>query len=192
MAENADKLADKLLAMGKLTGDPQAMLKKVDEEHDKYSEDHMFHVLRGFALAKLKRYDESLDSLKKALELNPRSAWANYRMGEVYYELEDYETAITYFEKACQLKPANSAFWLQKALSEFESNKIKDAYKSFEKAIHRGDKTGWGWLGKSKVLVILNMLDDALEAARMAKKVNPSDEVFKMQEDYILRRMQGD
>ncbi len=190
MGETADELTGTLLAMSKLTGDPEALLKRIDEGRDS-KDDHMLYVLKGLMLTKLKRYEDAEKAFNTAIKINPRSGWAQYRKGEMYFDMGENEKALGCFEKACDLKPNNGDFWVHKGLVEYELNRFKEAYESFERGIHRGDKTGWGWFGKSRVLVILNLLEDALDAVRIAADINPNDGAFIEQERLILGRLQS-
>ncbi|MBU0761634.1 MAG: tetratricopeptide repeat protein [Candidatus Altiarchaeota archaeon] len=189
MGDDADDLIGTIHAMSKLTADPTAILARIEREESKVEGDPMVYVLKGLAQTSLKRYADAEESFKKALKLNPRSPWANYRMGEMFFEQGKFKEAVEYFEKACQINPKNSSFWVDKGLAEYETNMFKKAFDSFEHAIQTGDKSGWGWYGKSRILVILELLPESLEAAKKAEKNNPNEEIFKEQKEYVLGRM---
>ncbi len=51
-------------------------------------------------------YTGAIDSLKKALEANPRLALAHWELGLIYYQnVKDYAAAIYHFEELLRLKP---------------------------------------------------------------------------------------
>jgi tetratricopeptide (TPR) repeat protein len=47
--------------------------------------------------------------LQRAVELEPRSVHANFRLGDVYAQLGKYDDAIAAFEKIRELAPKNGA-----------------------------------------------------------------------------------
>ncbi len=63
-----------------------------------------YHGL-GLALLRQQKFEEAIDPLISALEINPDFAAAHYHLGEVFYKLEDYENATTAFETCLLLNP---------------------------------------------------------------------------------------
>ena len=59
----------------------------------------------GLKLYKEKKYKESLEKLKKAVELNTLYADAYVVIGGIYVERQDPKNAIEYFEKALKVNP---------------------------------------------------------------------------------------
>jgi len=59
----------------------------------------------GLKLYKEKKYDQSLEKLKKAVELNKLHADAYVVIGGIYVERKDPKNAIEYFEKALKINP---------------------------------------------------------------------------------------
>jgi hypothetical protein len=67
-------------------------------------------------LRELKRYDEAIAQLDKALSLKPdhAEAWANKALS--LHELKRYDEAIAHYEKALSLKPDYAEGWWNKAM----------------------------------------------------------------------------
>jgi tetratricopeptide (TPR) repeat protein len=57
----------------------------------------------GRFLYRARRYEEALPHLERAVELEPRSVHANFRVGDVYAQLGRYDEAIAAFEKDREL-----------------------------------------------------------------------------------------
>jgi tetratricopeptide (TPR) repeat protein len=58
-------------------------------------------------LCKLKKFEEALTHLNKAIALNPQYAKALVKRGEVNQRLENYEEALKDFQAANNLNPCN-------------------------------------------------------------------------------------
>jgi tetratricopeptide (TPR) repeat protein len=185
----AEAVIQRFLAMSKLNQDPGVMLRAIQAEKKRFPVEPTLWVLEGWMLSQTGDFPAATKSLEKALRLNPKSAWAHFHMGRMLAEQGRHREAVAAFGAALKLKPKRPDFWLEKAFSEDEVGDIPPAYDSYERAISLGDKTGWGWCGKAKIFTHLNRLNDALEAARMAQKLDPSEEDFKRMEQVILDRM---
>jgi tetratricopeptide (TPR) repeat protein len=185
MAEQVEDLIQRLHAMGKLTGDYNAMLKLIAEEERRLPNDHMVYVLKGWVLAGMGEIDGARNAYDRAIRLNPRSAWGHFRKGELLRDQDECQKAHECFARAVELKPKRTDFWLEKGFMEEELMQMNAAITSFENAIQRGENTGFGWYGKSRILVYQEKYEDALEAVRMAIELNPHEQEFRMHEKYI-------
>ena|GEM_PF-5255142 len=185
----ADRLFKKLLAMNRLTGDADAMLEVIDPELRRHPGNHMLYILRGWVFQNDGRPDQALMEYNKALDINPDSAWANFRMGQSYADKDSHEKALSCLTRACELKPERPDFWIEKGEAEYNTDKIKDAFHSYDKAIKLGDKTGWAWFGKSRILIYLDMLDDALEAANNALNMDGENETFQKHIGFVKQKL---
>ena len=54
-----------------------------------------------------KKYDESLKIAEYLTKKNPKSSYALFNLGIMYYRIEDLESAISCFQKAIQKEEAN-------------------------------------------------------------------------------------
>jgi tetratricopeptide (TPR) repeat protein len=191
MADPVTALEHKLLAMSKLTSDYRSLLRVISEEEKKAPGEHMIHVLKGWALSNLGEYDKAEESFKKALQLNPRSAWAQYRRGEMLQRKGRHRDALECFDRAVYIKPRRADFWLAKAAAEDELAMVPEAFNSYRKAVLSGDKSGRGLFGKARILAYMNRLDEALDAVRSAIKLNADDMEYPELEQYILDKLSG-
>lgn len=59
----------------------------------------------ALGLQKLKKYDDALKCLNKAVNLNPKYAKAFFKRGEINQQLENHEDALRDFQTASHLDP---------------------------------------------------------------------------------------
>ncbi len=191
MGDQVGELMTKLVAMSKISKDDNTLLKEIELTRKKIKDDPELETMYGLILTRLGRYTDAEKVLDSALELKPGSAWANYHKANLYAKTGKNEHALECITKACSKKPKRADFLVEKADIEYELNKVKDSFHSYDLALRAGDKTGWAWLGKSRILVHLNMLEEAVEAAKNAAKQNPQEEAFRKQEDFIKQKLSG-
>ncbi|KAL3318593.1 FK506-binding protein 5 [Cichlidogyrus casuarinus] len=93
-------------------------------------------VLNNSALAELKlnNYEEVITQSNKALEIQPKSEKALFRLGQTYLQMKDHETALHYFSRCAHFHPNNvDALKLVQSCNQ----QIQKA-KNMEKARFRG------------------------------------------------------
>ena len=73
----------------------------------------MAHAVLGFVLTWARKHDEAIDTLKRAIELNPNLADAHGYLGVVYGLAGDYEAAVEMVNRALRLSPRDysKAMW---------------------------------------------------------------------------------
>lgn len=69
-------------------------------------ENAMAYADRGTALAMLKKFDQALDDLERALALGYVDATIYATLGTVYLEQRQFKTSLDYFSKAIELNPS--------------------------------------------------------------------------------------
>ena len=117
----APKRADGYQALGEYYRMVRADFPKALEQYDKGRGLGQLNsdLLVGVALAEeaLGRWDSSLDHLKQAARLDPRSVVPQRRLGDVLVRLRRYAEAREVFDRALALAPANLAAIEGKAMS---------------------------------------------------------------------------
>ena len=88
----------------------------------------------GVALAQKAQYAEAAKHLRKAVELQPDSAWANYEIGASLVKAGDFKTAIVHLEIATGRLPAFAPAHLSLAEAYEHSGRADDAKKERSKA----------------------------------------------------------
>lgn len=59
----------------------------------------------GYTLQKLGRYDEAIQNLLKAIEIDPQFKLPHFNMGYVFYELGLYQQSLQSYERAIEIDP---------------------------------------------------------------------------------------
>ena len=85
-------------------------------------------------LKKLGRYEEALQAIDKALELNPDYSDAWYNKGVALRKLGRYEEALQAIDKALKLKPDDFDAWYNKCVALRKLGRYKEAQIAFKKA----------------------------------------------------------
>jgi len=71
---------------------------KADAKHQQ----GQLHLGRSYQA--LKKTNEAVGAYKKAIELKPDDAEANYELGKIYLDKKDYATSLPFIEKAAKIK----------------------------------------------------------------------------------------
>ena len=180
---------EKMLAMSKLTGSDKAMLDLIAKYEDVKSQDHMVFVFKGWVLTRMGDFNAAQSAFERALLLKPTSAWGNFRYGELLMKMDKPRDAFIHFVKACEKKPDRHDFWLARGECEYIIDKVKDAYHSFDSAIKKGDVSGFGLAGKSRIMMLLDMKSQAYETISEALQLDPENKDFKKQKEFISKNL---
>ncbi|MHA1265404.1 MAG: tetratricopeptide repeat protein [Candidatus Helarchaeota archaeon] len=90
-------------------------------------------VFQGLKAMQEKEYDKSIDFFKKAIELEPESAYGYYYLGKAYALINEYQAAIDNFETAISYKPDYAAAWIEMGLAYHYIGKEPKAKECIEK-----------------------------------------------------------
>ena len=82
-----------------------------------------------------KHYQEALNEFDKALAINPKSVFAIYQRGVVYYEQGQYQTAINEFNRALDIDFNDLMKFNGRALCYYKLKKEEQSLADFDKAI---------------------------------------------------------
>ncbi len=126
------------------------------------------HQWRAENLVTLKRFDEALDSMKKAHELEPFSLIISSEVGWVLHHAGNYDEAIKQFEKTAELDPnfVRVHFFLGRS---FEQKKLYEkAIESTKKAI---EISGGNTLFKASLAHIYASAGRKAEAEKILKEL---------------------
>jgi Tfp pilus assembly protein PilF len=88
-----------------------------------------YYKLRGEVLFLTKRYEESLNNLKK---VNQTDSLTLYLYGKNYYALKDFSTGVTYFNKLLNEDKQNGSWYFYRGIYFFNQKDYEDAKGQFE------------------------------------------------------------
>ena len=85
----------------------------------------------GINLRMIKKYDESADNLRQAIELQPARPGAYNNLGLTCIEMGEVNEAIAHFEKAIKFEPLAAIYHNNLGLAHYNCNMYKAAVESF-------------------------------------------------------------
>ncbi|CAG9334739.1 unnamed protein product [Blepharisma stoltei] len=131
-----------------------------------FSNDGDSYYEKGYALNKLGRYSEALESYEKAISINPNNARFYNRKGDNLYVLERYQEAIQCYDEAIKLEPNNPLHFCSRARIFNSLRQEEAALQDFNRAYNlkqenqvSGVFTGDEWKLSEKDI---NFINDAL------------------------------
>jgi aminopeptidase N len=102
-------------------------------------------IARGEQAVAQRDYPQALEEYQKALDINKTSSLAQYRVGEVFYQLRNYQSAANAFRAALNgnLDPAWTEVWSHLSLGKiFDITGQRDrAVNEYQQAIRTKDNT---------------------------------------------------
>jgi tetratricopeptide (TPR) repeat protein len=131
---------------------------------------------KGRCLNSLERYDEALECLDKAIEIdsNYARAWAN--RGDVLDSLKRYDEALVSYDRAIEIDANDQLVWFLRGLLLDTLKRYEEALVSLDRAIELdpNDQSAWRWRGY--VLNNLKRYEEALESYDRALELDANDE----------------
>ncbi len=101
-------------------------------------------------LYKAKKYDQSLESCNKALQLDSKSTEALWIRSKVYREKIDYTKAIEDLSRIIYFSPDNEQAFFNRGLYNQEYTKYQDAINDFSKVISINPKNAQAYYNRAK------------------------------------------
>jgi tetratricopeptide (TPR) repeat protein len=127
---------------------------------------------QAFCLGNLGRDDEAIESLDKAIELNPEDADVWQKRGLTFGRLGFYETALECLDKAVELCSSDASAWLNRGVALNYLGCLDEALASTNKAIEIEPEEPLPWINRATELASLGRREEALlscdEAIRLA------------------------
>ncbi|MEG4285211.1 tetratricopeptide repeat protein, partial [Microcoleus sp. A006_D1] len=117
---------------------------------------------KGRCLNRLDRYDEALECLDKAIEIDSSyaRAWAN--RGDVLDSLKRYDEALVFLDKAIALDGNDHLAWHWRGIVLKNLKRYDEALVSYDRAIELDANYKWAWANRGNVLNNLKRSDEAL------------------------------
>jgi tetratricopeptide (TPR) repeat protein len=78
---------------------------------------------------------EATAAYQKALELNPKSAWSYFNLGEALSKLQKWDEAIAAYQEAIKLNSSSASFYYNLADAFMKKNNLDEAIANYSKAI---------------------------------------------------------
>ncbi len=143
-------------------------INQLDKDYTVYA-----YINLGVDLYRLHRYEEALNSLDQAIQLDPSFALIKHHKGRVLTELHRYEEALNSFDQAIQLDPSDIDAYNGKGIVLAENlQNYQEALLVFDRAIQLEHINEHIYTNKGNALAGLKRYQEALGAYEQAILLN--------------------
>jgi len=130
--------------------------------------------LYGILLFQQKRFDESVECGKKAVEIDP-SAYFYINLGNAYIEKGDADSAIDSYYHALNLEPDNPKIFYNLAHSYKSKSDLDAAINYYNKAIGLNPSYQAAYVNLGNIYMAQRMFNDAIICYQKATNLDPND-----------------
>jgi len=116
-------------------GDEKAALKQFETDAAKPSKNALAHYGYGLSLARKGSYDDAVDQMKKALEINAFEPYFIMDLGRIYFLAGRYPEALNILVSFESLAPNHPRRLYYLGRTQMEMGRYQDAIDAFEKTI---------------------------------------------------------
>lgn len=125
------------------------------------------HIALADVLYKAKKYDPSIESCNKALQIDSKSTDALWIRSKVYKEKIDYTKAIEDMSKIIFFLPDNEEAFYSRGVYNQEYNKYQDAINDFSKVISLNPKNALAYFNRAKSYEQITQYSNAIADFKM-------------------------
>ncbi len=131
-------------------------------------------INQGIKLHDKADYTGAIDIYKKALAINPKSAYANYELASTYLAIKDFRNAIKYSDRVIAVGSGyQDQAYILKASALDLSGKPAEAIKTYKKALGQFSSNHLLYYNFALTSFKLKQYDDAEYALQKALKIDP-------------------
>lgn len=138
------------------------------------------HAGIGYAFLRLKRYTEAVESLARAVSLQPESPTAadlHVAMGRAFLALGRTDAAVENMERALTIDPRNAMALDSLALLRFRQRHYEEALRLYETLIDLGEGGAQAHANVGATLYYLGRPEEALRSLERARALDPTLEM---------------
>ena len=129
---------------------------------------------KGISEFKAENYEEAVEFLKQARAQQPDSSLPAFYLGLTYKQMGLYEESVGELKEAIRLAPPIPGVYADLVEVLYHQNKFKEALAWIAKAEQEGSKPGRIFLLKGLIFHQEGRYQNALEAFKQAKEIDPS------------------
>jgi superkiller protein 3 len=142
--------------------------------------------LRGDVLRQLERYEESLASYDRALELQPDYASGWGLRGDVLRQLERYKESLASYDRALKLKPDYIKVWFLRGTVLHQLKRYEESLASYDHALELQPDDTDIWMNKGYLLYELGKYEKALACLLQVSKFQPDDPAILNNQAFLM------
>ncbi len=139
---------------------------------------------------KLKRYEDSLDTIENAIKLDSKYDYHYFKKGLILEKMGKYTESIAVMNKASELNPDEIYYYVKKSFifGNYFNNDI-DALNEIEKALKKDPNNPHLMHNKGFILLKLNKIEEALKITRKSMDLIPEEPCVNQIMSIILFEM---
>ncbi|MBD2180760.1 serine/threonine-protein kinase [Aerosakkonema funiforme] len=131
---------------------------------------------QGKTLIELRRYDEAIGSLDKAIQIEPTYPEIWLERGKALLELQKFEEALRSFDEAVKLKSDYAPAWYCRGIVLEKLNRNTEALASLDKTVEIEQNYPEAWYIRGEILYKLQRYQEAVKSF---------DKAVKFQQNYV-------
>ncbi|MEG4083564.1 tetratricopeptide repeat protein [Microcoleus sp. POL10_C6] len=145
--------------------------------------------VKGYCLSRREWYDEALECLDKAIEIdsNYKIVW-NLR-GDVLKSLERYDEALVSLDKVIELDPNYQSAWAKRGDVLSNLKRYEEALASFDRAINLDPNHEAAWVMQGGVFYKLERYEEALASFDRASELDANLQSVWALRGYVLHHL---
>ncbi|MEG4624493.1 tetratricopeptide repeat protein [Microcoleus sp. w1-18aA5] len=145
--------------------------------------------VKGYCLSRREWYDEALECLDKAIEIdsNYKIVW-NLR-GDVLKSLERYDEALVSLDKVIELDPNYQSAWAKQGDVLSNLKRYEEALASFDRAINLDPNHEAAWVMQGGVFYKLERYEEALASFDRASELDANLQSVWALRGYVLHHL---
>jgi len=146
------------------------------------------HLGKGETLLALKRYQESLDILDKAIQVDPKLTSAHFHQSraQALCNLQRFEESLAAYNEAIRLDPRTPHFYADKTDVLLHLHRYPEALETSEQLIRLEPNEAEHYQHKGELLLQLRNWAEALEAYEQAIRLDPRAAFYDKKGELLL------
>jgi serine/threonine-protein kinase len=129
----------------------------------------------GFALARVRQWNEAVGYYRGALAVRPNSNWAHNNLGDTLRENKQLDEAIREFRTAIDLDPKYALAHNNLGTALRDKNQLDEAIREYRTAIGLDPKYAIAWMNRAVAYSKLGQYDKAIADYSRGLKLSPGD-----------------
>jgi len=152
-------------------------------------DDAMAWLNHGWALGKLGKYEEALNSFDRTIQIQTDFATAWYNRGLALYELDRYEEALESYDRAIQFQLNLVPAWNNRGVVLRKLGRYKEALENYGRAAQLKPDDAMVWSNRGNVLYYLGRYEEAVESLDKTIQLQPNDTTVWCNRGFALSKL---
>ena len=134
-----------------------------------------FSILYNLAGEKifLKKYDEAIVLLKKALNESPANSDLYNNLGYAYFSTARYDSALYAYSRAIEFQPNSAFYYINRGGAKYSIKDFKGALSDYSRALALDPNSPGSWYNTGNTKIELNDFEGAISDLSRAIRMNP-------------------